>query len=127
MVNSLIKTDSTAKLIERHKESLNKMHMLHKEAQERIGQKEQFVRYTVPSNETPQINADYREMQGEITNMVSGLEYKVKKDETTFMNEFTDRLRELHAEYRELEKINRELSSMTKLSDDIDDLIKVRD
>ena len=59
--------------------------------------------------------------------MVSGLEYKVKKDETTFMNEFTDRLRELHAEYRELEKINRELSSMTKLSDDIDDLIKVRD
>ena len=53
MVNSLIKTDSTAKLIERHKESLNKMHMLHKEAQERIGQKEQFVRYTVPSNETP--------------------------------------------------------------------------
>ena len=66
-------------------------------------------------------------MQGEITNMATGIEQKVRKDEHWFMEEFTERLRKLHARYRELEKMNRELSSFTKLSDDIDALISERD
>lgn len=66
-------------------------------------------------------------MHDEITNMVSGLEVKVRKDEGKFMKEFTDRLRVLHTRYRELEKINIELSSMTKLSNDIDAMMKERD
>ena len=43
------------------------------------------------------------------------------------MKEFTDRLRVLHSRYRELEKINIELSSMTKLAADIDAMMKERD
>ena len=43
------------------------------------------------------------------------------------MKEFTDRLRVLHSRYRELEKINIELSSMTKLAADIDTMMKERD
>jgi len=59
--------------------------------------------------------------------MAKGLDKKVRKDEQAFMEEFTERLRKLHARYRELEKKNRELSSFTKLSDDIDALIAERD
>ena len=66
-------------------------------------------------------------MHDEITNMVSGLEVKVRKDEGKFMKEFTDRLRVLHTRYRELEKVNIELSSMTKLAADIDAMMKERD
>ena len=66
-------------------------------------------------------------MQNEILNMANGLDKKVRKDEHKFMGEFADRLRKLHARYRELEKLNRELSSFTKLSDDIDALIAERD
>jgi len=81
----------------------------------------------VPSTETEAINGNYAVMHEEITNMVSGLEVKVRKDEGKFMKEFTDRLRILHTRYRELEKINIELSSMTKLSNDIDAMMKERD
>lgn len=42
-INSLVKNSSTAKLIERHHESLNKIHQLHKEAQEKISQKEKLA------------------------------------------------------------------------------------
>ena len=59
--------------------------------------------------------------------MVTGLESKVRKDEEKFMKEFTDRLRVLHSRYRELEKVNIELSSMTKLAADIDAMMKERD
>lgn len=66
-------------------------------------------------------------MHDEIGTMVTGLESKVRKDEEKFMKEFTDRLRVLHSRYRELEKINIELSSMTKLAADIDTMMKERD
>ena len=81
----------------------------------------------MPSAETDTINNNYAVMHGEISNMVSGLEVKVKKDEQKFMNEFTERLRVLHTRYRDLEKINIELSSMAKLSQDIDEMMKERD
>ena len=126
-VNSLKKNSSTQKLIEKHHESLNKIHQLHREAQEKIGQKERLAQYTVPSTETETINNNYAIMHDEISHMVSGLETKVRKDEGKFMMEFTERLRILHTRYRELEKINIELSSMTKLAADIDTMMKERD
>jgi hypothetical protein len=43
------------------------------------------------------------------------------------MAQFEDRLRKLHARYRELEKVNIELSSLAKLQADIDAMIKERD
>ena len=83
--------------------------------------------YTTPSNETDSINANYGEMQKEITKLVGNLEVKVRSDENKFMGEFTDRLRTLHARYRELEKVNIELSSMAKFNADIDEMVKERD
>ena len=62
-INGLIKTDSTKQLIEKHKDSLNKLHSLHKEAQDHITRKGKDVRYTVNSSETPIINNNYLEMQ----------------------------------------------------------------
>lgn len=106
---------------------LNKMAALHKEAQDNIGRKDSLLKYTVKSNETETINTNYKVMHDEITNMVDGLEKKVKADEEKFVEEFTDRLRKLHARYRELEKVNIELSSMTKLTADIDEMMKERD
>ena len=125
--NTLLKNDSTKDLAKRHADLLHKQHMLHEEARERNLQRGKEVRYTIPSNQTKDINSNYREMQGEIQNMAKGLDKKVRKDEEAFMEEFTERLRKLHARYRELEKKNRELSSFTKLSDDIDALIAERD
>ena len=49
------------------------------------------------------------------------------KDEDKFMSQFEDRLRKLHARYRELEKVNIELSSLAKLQADIDAMVKERD
>lgn len=43
------------------------------------------------------------------------------------MSQFEDRLRKLHARYRELEKVNIELSSLAKLQADIDAMVKERD
>lgn len=106
---------------------LNKMAALHKEAQDNIGRKDSLLKYTVNSNETETINSNYKVMHDEITNMVGGLEKKVKADEEKFVEEFTERLRKLHARYRELEKVNIELSSMTKLTADIDAMMKERD
>ena len=61
-VNSLVRNDSNKRLIDRHSEALSKMHMLHKEAQERVGMKEPDVKYTVKSAETETINNNYAEM-----------------------------------------------------------------
>jgi len=81
----------------------------------------------VNSSETDNINKNYLEMQNEIEGMVFGLEKKVRSDEYKFMEEFTDRLRILHARYRELENQNMHLSSMEKFSADIDEMMKERD
>ena len=62
-INGLIKTDSTSRLIEKHKDSLSKLHSLHKEAQDHITRKGKDIRYTVNSTETPTINNNYKEMQ----------------------------------------------------------------
>ena len=62
-INGLIKTDSTSRLIEKHKDSLSKLHSLHKEAQDHIIRKGKDIRYTVNSSETPTINNNYLEMQ----------------------------------------------------------------
>ena len=66
-------------------------------------------------------------MQSEIDLMVFGLEKKVRDDEVKFMEEFTDRLRQLHARYRELENKNMQLSSMEKFNADIDAMVRERD
>lgn len=59
--------------------------------------------------------------------MVFGLQKKVRCDEDKFMGQFEDKLRHLHARYRQLEKVNIELTSMVKLQADIDAMIKERD
>ena len=55
------------------------------------------------------------------------LQKKVRTDEYKFMEEFTDRLRQLHARYRELENKNMQLSSMEKFTADVDEMMRQRD
>ena len=85
------------------------------------------VKYTTASSETEGINKCYEDIHLEIGNMVGGLERKVRQDENKFMGQFEDRLRKLHTRYRELEKVNIELSSLAKLQADIDAMMKERD
>ena len=59
--------------------------------------------------------------------MVGSLEQKVRSDEMSFMKEFTDRLRQLHTRYRQLEQVNLQLSSQAEFDKDIDAMIKQRD
>ena len=50
----------------------------------------------------------------------------MRKDKSKYMDEFEDFLRGLHNNYRELEHTNRELSSHTKLTADIEAKIQER-
>ena len=59
--------------------------------------------------------------------MVGSLEQKVRSDEMSFMKEFTDRLRQLHTRYRQLEQVNLQLSSQAEFNKDIDAMILQRD
>ena len=111
----------------RYQEALEKLDALHREAQKLVDPKEKLLRYKVPSQETENINKNYKEMHNEIENMVCGLEKKVKNDEFKFMSEFTDRLRKLHARYRELENLNAQLSSKEKFKADMQAKTKERD
>ena len=65
-------------------------------------------------------------MHDEIDAMELELKQLVKKDKSKYMDEFEDFLRGLHNEYRELEHTNRELSSHTKLTADIEAKMKER-
>ena len=72
------------------------------------------------------INADYKRMHEVIDGMEQELKQSVKKDKEKYMDEFEDYLRGLHVDYRALEHTNRELSSYTKLTADIEAKIKER-
>ena len=61
-----------------------------------------------------------------IEGMELDLKKSVKKDKEKYMDEFEDYLRSLHVDYRALEHTNRELSSYTKLTSDIEAKIKER-
>ena len=67
-----------------------------------------------------EINKNYKEMHAEIDAMDFELKKQVKKDKNQYMDEFEDYLRSLHNNYRQLEHTNRELSSHTKLTADIE-------
>lgn len=123
----MTRTDSTEKIKESYKDEFSRLASLHKETQDTVTAKDRLQRYTVKSNHTEKINKDFAEMQSEIDNMVFGLEKKVRSDEYKFMDEFTDRLRQLHARYRELENKNMHLSSMEKFNADIDAMVRERD
>ena len=73
-----------------------------------------------------EINSNYKKMHEEIDAMESELKQFVKKDKSKYMDEFEDFLRGLHNNYRELEHTNRELSSHTKLTADIEAKMKER-
>ena len=72
------------------------------------------------------INDDYKRMHEVIDGMELNLKKSVKKDKEKYMDEFEDYLRNLHVDYRALEHTNRELSSYTKLTADIEAKIKER-
>lgn len=119
--------DVSEKLLPAYRKDLTKQEEIHAEIKKMLDP-EKIMVYKYGERQTKAaINEDYKKMHEEIDSMETELKQFVKKDKSKYMDEFEDFLRSLHNNYRELEHTNRELSSHTKLTSDIEAKMKERE
>ena len=114
---------SSSKIYENAKGDLERLHF---EARKCLLPKPP-AQFTVESVFKEEINSRYTDMHEEVNKLDMILQGKVRKDKSEYYRVFKEKIGEMHQEYRELDQQKKDLSSKTKLRQEIDAKIFERD
>ena len=96
--------------------SKEKLDLAHTEARKQFDTPEKLRKFNHNVATVEEINEKYQELDKVVETMEGTMLRQVTQNRKDFIREFTGELRNLHADYRDLENINMELASKRILS-----------